>query len=113
MNELPLVSIVIPAFNPDFFAMALQSAVGQSYEHLEVVICDDSEGDQIEAIVRSVEAQSGRAVRYVRNERRMGFVGNVLKVVQSATGELVKLSEQQIVSCFDDISAQGCNGDQS
>nr|WP_312623114.1 glycosyltransferase [Pseudomonas juntendi] len=96
MNELPLVSIVIPAFNPDFFAMALQSAVGQSYEHLEVVICDDSEGDQIEAIVRSVEAQSGRAVRYVRNERRMGFVGNVLKVVQSATGELVK------VLCDDD-----------
>ncbi|MBH3416562.1 glycosyltransferase [Pseudomonas putida] len=102
MNEKPLASIVIPAFNPDFFAMALQSAVSQSYENLEVVVCDDSEGEEIEAIVRSVEEQSGRVVRYMRNERRLGFVTNVLQAMQSATGEWVK------ILCDDDRLMPSC-----
>ena len=51
MIELPLVSIVIPAFNPRYFAMALQSAVLQTQQRLEVVVSDDSEGDEIEAMV--------------------------------------------------------------
>ena len=51
MNEQPLVSIVIPAYSARFFAVALQSAVGQSYENLEVLVCDDSEGDEIETIL--------------------------------------------------------------
>lgn len=96
MTDQPLVSIVIPAFNPRFFALALQSAVGQTYESLEVIVCDDSEGGEIEAIVCSVQEQSGRSVRYVRNPRRLGFVGNVLQAVQMASGELVK------VLCDDD-----------
>ncbi|WP_411958966.1 glycosyltransferase [Pseudomonas sp. s4] len=96
MNEQPLVSILIPAYSARFFAVALQSAVGQSYENLEVLVCDDSEGDEIETIVRCVEEQSGRAVRYVRNERRLGFVGNLVQAVQMASGELVK------VLCDDD-----------
>jgi len=96
VNAQPLVSIVIPAFNPRFFAMALQSAVGQTYEHLEVIVCDDSAGSEIEGIVQSVQEQSGRPVKYVRNPQRLGFVGNVVQAVQLASGELVK------VLCDDD-----------
>ncbi|MEX0296615.1 glycosyltransferase [Pseudomonas putida] len=107
MNAQPLVSIVIPAFNPRFFAIALQSAVGQSYEPLEVVVCDDSEGDEIEAIVRSVQEQSGRPVSYMRNLHRLGFVGNVVQAVQMASGELVK------VLCDDDRLMPACVASQA
>lgn len=94
MHEQSLVSIVIPAFNPRFFAMALQSALGQTQEHLEVLVCDDSEGDEIEEIVRSTQ---GRVpVRYVRNPERLGFVANLIQAVELASGELVK------VLCDDD-----------
>ncbi|TLP62870.1 MULTISPECIES: glycosyltransferase [Pseudomonas] len=94
MNEKPLVSIVIPAYNPRFFAMALQSALGQSYPALEVLVCDDSEGEEIEAIVRAV--QDDPRLRFVRNSSRKGFVGNLLHAVGLARGELVK------VLCDDD-----------
>ncbi|MNJ23854.1 Hyaluronan synthase [compost metagenome] len=94
MHEQSLVSIVIPAFNPRFFAMALQSALGQTQEHLEVLVCDDSEGDEIEEIVRSTQ---GRVpVRYVRNPERLGFVANLIQAVELASGELIK------VLCDDD-----------
>lgn len=96
MNEKPLVSIVIPAYNPRFFAMALHSALAQTYEALEVLICDDSEGEEIEAMVSALDAGQHSRVRYVRNLRRLGFVANVVQAVSLASGALVK------VLCDDD-----------
>ncbi|MDF0731923.1 glycosyltransferase [Pseudomonas entomophila] len=96
MNAHPDVSIVIPAFNPRFFAMALQSALAQSYERLEILVCDDSEGEDIKAIVDSFEGVGIVPVRYVRNDTRLGFVGNLIKGVALASGDLVK------VLCDDD-----------
>lgn len=91
MNANPLVSIVIPAYNPRFFAMALQSALGQSCTDLEVLVCDDSEGDEIESIVSAVEGESRARLRYVRNARRLGFVANLVQGVSLARGTLVKI----------------------
>ncbi|WP_449434272.1 glycosyltransferase [Pseudomonas putida] len=102
MIEQPLVSIVIPAFSPRYFAMALQSAVMQTQHRLEVVVCDDSEGDEIEAIVHSLDPAQGVSVRYERNCTRLGFAQNVLKAVQLARGEYVK------VLCDDDRLLPPC-----
>jgi cellulose synthase/poly-beta-1,6-N-acetylglucosamine synthase-like glycosyltransferase len=67
VNSLPLVSIAIPAFNPRFFERTLNSAVSQNYGNLDIVVCDDSGGNEIEDIVTLVMAQTGAVVRYVRN----------------------------------------------
>ncbi|WP_311886176.1 MULTISPECIES: glycosyltransferase [unclassified Pseudomonas] len=90
MNSLPLVSLVIPAFNPRFFERTLNSAVSQTYAHLEIIVCDDSRGQQIEGIVAAVVEQSGVAVRYVRNPRTLGMVGNLKVCLDQAQGELIK-----------------------
>lgn len=96
MTEKPAVSIVIPAFNPQFFAMALQSALGQSQAGLEVVVCDDSEGEEIAAIVQSFAGQGDATLRYERNEQRLGFAANVVRAVELASADVVK------VLCDDD-----------
>ncbi|PTT30433.1 glycosyltransferase [Pseudomonas sp. HMWF021] len=90
MNSLPLVSLVIPAFNPRFFERALLSAVSQGYGNLEIIVCDDSRGDEIETIVASVSESSGVAVRYVRNPRTLGLVGNLHACLEQAQGEFIK-----------------------
>ena len=90
MNSLPLVSLVIPAFNPRFFERTLNSAVSQTYGQLEIIVCDDSRGSEIEAIVAAVVEQSGVAVRYVRNPRTLGMVGNLQACLEQAQGQLVK-----------------------
>ncbi|QZI69125.1 glycosyltransferase [Pseudomonas protegens] len=95
MNQAPLVSIVIPAFNPRFFSQALDSALAQTYQPLEIVICDDSADDQIQRIVEAV-AEPAHPVRYLRNPQRLGLQKNVLRCVEEAHGELVK------VLCDDD-----------
>ncbi|MGE8190085.1 glycosyltransferase [Pseudomonas sp. NPDC086278] len=95
MNQHPLVSIVIPAFNPRFFSQALESSLAQTYANVEIVICDDSPSDEIRNIVASfVEPQ--HPVRYLRNPKRLGLQKNLLRCVTEARGEFIK------VLCDDD-----------
>lgn len=102
MNSLPLVSIAIPAFNPRFFERALNSAVSQTYAPLEIIVCDDSRGHEIEGIVSAVAERSGVAVRYVRNPRTLGMVGNLKACLDQAQGEFVKFM------CDDDHLYAAC-----
>lgn len=95
MNQHPLVSIVIPAFNPRFFSQALESALAQTYEQIEIVICDDSSGDEIRYIVDSF-SEPAHPIRYLRNPQRLGLQKNLLRCVKEARGEFIK------VLCDDD-----------
>ena len=103
MNSLPLVSLVIPAFNPRFFARALHTAVSQGYGNLEIIVCDDSRGHEIEDIVASVIEQ-GAGVRYVRNPQTLGLVGNLHACLEQAQGEYIKFlcdDDQLFSSCIE------------
>lgn len=59
------ISILIPAFRPTFLRQAICSALGQELEDFELIISDDSGGDQIRPIV---ERFSDPRIRY-RPER--------------------------------------------
>jgi glycosyltransferase involved in cell wall biosynthesis len=51
MNEQPLVSVVIPAFNAEaFVAEAIKSATAQDYGRVEVIVVDDGSTDATAAI---------------------------------------------------------------
>jgi glycosyltransferase involved in cell wall biosynthesis len=84
---LPLVSILIPAYNERFFGAALASALAQTWPVLEVVVCDDSPGAEIE---RLAHASGDARVRYVRNPDRLGFGRNFSRCLEEARGEYVK-----------------------
>lgn len=96
----PLVSIVIPAYSPRFFAACLDSAVAQTYANLEIVVCDDSEGAEIEAMTRA--RTDCRDVRYLRNVVRLRGRGNFTKCFETARGEFIKFL------CDDDLLAPTC-----
>jgi glycosyltransferase involved in cell wall biosynthesis len=96
----PLVSIVIPAYKPRFFAACLGSALAQTHANIEIVVCDDSEGTEIEAMVRG--RAINREIRYLRNAVRLRPRGNFIKCFESARGEFVKFL------CDDDLLAPTC-----
>jgi hypothetical protein len=96
----PLVSIVIPAYSPRFFAACLDSAVAQTYANLEIVVCDDSEGAEIEAVTRA--RTDRRDIRYLRNGVRLHGRGNFTRCFESARGEFIKFL------CDDDLLAPSC-----
>lgn len=90
MNPAPLVSIAIPAFNPRFFQRALQGALSQTYSNLEVIVCDDSAGNDIARIVDDYADKTQVPLRYVRNPQRQGFVGNLKACLAEAQGDYIK-----------------------
>lgn len=96
----PLVSIAIPAYNPRFFAACLDSAIAQTYDNLEIVVCDDSAGSEIERIVLGRACR--RPIRYERNLVRLRPRGNFVRCFSQAEGEFVKFL------CDDDLLAPTC-----
>ncbi|MBH3427773.1 glycosyltransferase [Pseudomonas alkylphenolica] len=107
MNEQPLVSIAIPAFNTEFFHSTLTSAIAQDYPNLEIVVCDDSSGSEIEAICEALRNDSPVPVRYVRNPERLGFARNLLACLAQSSGELIKFL------CDDDVLFSTCISQQA
>ncbi|MFY1667375.1 glycosyltransferase [Pseudomonas sp. Pseu.R1] len=90
MNASRLVSIVIPAYKPTYFEVALRSAFAQDYDQLEIVICDDCRDDGIVNLVETLTPQSPFPIRYYRNEQSLGEALNVARGIREAHGEYVK-----------------------
>ncbi|WNW11150.1 glycosyltransferase [Pseudomonas sp. DTU_2021_1001937_2_SI_NGA_ILE_001] len=102
MNSVPLVSIVIPAFNPRFFRAALDSALAQTWSNLEIIVCDDCQTGEIKAVFDECVVDARHPVRYLANPQRLGFQANMLKCLEQAGGEFIKFL------CDDDVLYPHC-----
>lgn len=83
----PLVSIIIPVYNgSDFMKEAIDSALGQSYEDIEVIVIND--GSRDEGRTETLAKGYGDRIRYVAKEN--GGVASALnRGVKEARGEFV------------------------
>jgi len=86
-NQHPLVSILIPAYKPDFFEETLKSAIEQDYPNIEIVISDDCPDEGISKIVRKFPDPR---VRYIRNSPARGPMNNYVFLFEQARGDYVK-----------------------
>jgi glycosyltransferase involved in cell wall biosynthesis len=91
MDTTPLVSILIPAFNrPDYLELALRSALGQLYENIEIIICDDStNNDVLNMVNRYIPLHSN--ILYFKNNNPLGEHGllNAQRCLELSSGEYV------------------------
>ncbi len=91
-----LVSICIPAYNAErFIAATLESALGQDYAPLEIVVSDDRSSDHTREIV---QAYGSRGVRLICQARNLGMTGNMNAVVLASRGKYaVKLDSDDLL----------------
>ncbi|MEO7997680.1 MAG: glycosyltransferase family 2 protein [Gemmatimonadaceae bacterium] len=69
LSELPLVSVVIPAFNASrYLGAAIESVLAQSLRNLEVIVVDDGSSDDTAAEARRYAALDPRVRVHVRSE---------------------------------------------
>jgi len=85
----PLVSIIIPTYNQsDLLGKAIGSALNQSYNNIEIIVCDDCSSDTTEQIVS--EFLNDKRVKYFKNEKNLGRVANYRNgLYNRANGEWV------------------------
>lgn len=85
----PQVSVSIPVYNgAAYIAEAIQSVLDQTYKDFEIIVCDNCSTDNTEEVVRGFDDPR---VRYVRNQKNLGMVGNANRCLEVATGEYVNI----------------------
>src|SRR2546423_6262072 len=109
MNDKPLISVIIPSYNSaHFVAHAVQSALGQTYQPLEVIVVDDGSTDGTRWILDTYMEQ----IHYVYQANK-GLPGARNTGIRHAQGEFLafldaddewhsgKLSAQVPLLCAD------------
>ena len=85
----PLVSICVPTCNrAAFLRQSLPTILAQTYEPLEILICDNGSTDETEAICRAVLAKDAR-VRYLRHPTNIGLYQNHNAAIRESRGALL------------------------
>ncbi|HEY2712467.1 MAG TPA: glycosyltransferase [Chthoniobacterales bacterium] len=94
--QQPLISILIPIYNPDlqFLEAAIESVRRQLYPRWELCLADDhSSGDRVRAFVEALSQKEPRC-RYVLREKNGGIAACTNSALALATGEWCGLLDQ-------------------
>lgn len=102
VKSLPLVSIVIPVYNgSNYMREAIDSALAQTYERVEVIVVNDGSTDDTEQIALSY----GERIRYFRKEN--GGVSSALNLgIKEMRGEYFSWLSHDDVYTPDKIEVQ-------
>lgn len=91
-HSAPLISIVIPAFKPQFLAAALASLAAQTDPAFEVVVADDASPSDLASICRPFAERL--QLRYLRFDENLGannLVAHWTRALNAATHDRVWL----------------------
>ena len=88
LNNLPLVSIVVPVFNGErYLRESLDSILSQTYPRTEILVMDDASSDSTPTIVASY----GDRINYHRQPLNRGNYGNVNDGILKTRGEYIAI----------------------
>jgi len=97
-NELPLITIGITCFNSeDTILRALDSAISQTYPHLEVIVVDDYSADNSVEIIQQFVALH-EEVSLIAHTRNTGMAGALNTIISHANGQLVAWFDDDDIS---------------
>ncbi len=90
-ENLPLVSILIPTYNQtEYLERTLMSALMQTYNNIEIIICDDSTNDEVEKFLKPY-VENHKNIKYYNNGGSLGQRGilNGQKCFDLSNGEYI------------------------
>ena len=96
------ISVCIPTYNYGrYIGAAIESVLAQTEQDFEIIVSDNASDDDSEKIVGAYAAGDSR-IRYVRNSRNIGMVGNWNRCLSLSTGNYIKFL------CADDLLESRC-----
>ena len=97
----PLITFALFAYNQEkFIADAVQGALSQSYSPLEIILSDDCSSDRTLEIMQAMTSKYNGPNKVIvrQNERNLGLIGHINRVMELVQGELI------VVAAGDDVS---------
>ena len=100
-DKRPLLTFALFAYNQEkFIADAVQGALSQSYSPLEIILSDDCSSDRTFEIMQAMVSKYNGTNKVIvrQNERNLGLIGHINRVMELVQGELI------VVAAGDDVS---------
>lgn len=89
VSHKPLVSIMIPTYNrPELFEETLKSALSQTYENFEVIVCDNSTDERTATLIEKYKGDE--RLRYYRNREAKTKADNFRPFENLARGQFLQ-----------------------
>jgi glycosyltransferase involved in cell wall biosynthesis len=107
----PLVTIAIPTYNraDTYLSGAIESALRQTYPHVEILVADNASPDETPALVEGFDDDR---LRYVRHSENLGPLRNIQICLGAAQGEFRHMLHDDdladpdfLESCVDALAA--------
>lgn len=96
-------SILIPTYDGStVVADTIRSILSQSFQNFEILIQDDASKDDTVEVLESIKDDR---IKIFRNEKNLGYPGNLRSLAKKATGDIIYLMGQ------DDILGEGALAD--
>lgn len=104
MNNLPLVSIIMPVFNSEkYLKKAIESILNQTYENIELIIIDDNSSDGSIDIINSFNSKK---IKFFQNQKNMGVSAARNKAIDLSNGKYLALMDSDDISFIYRIEKQ-------
>jgi len=88
----PKVSVCLPVYNGQLYVRdCIESILAQTFTDFELIVVDDASRDDSESIIQTIQDPR---VRYVRNAKNLGLIGNWNRCLELSTGEFVCIFHQ-------------------
>ncbi len=92
LSDTPLVSVLIANYNyAKYIGETLESVICQTYQHFEIIVCDDGSKDNSCEVIET----------YVQNDSRIKFIRQANGGVASALNAAYRESQGEIICILD------------
>jgi len=101
LQERPLVTFALFAYNQEqYIRQAVEAALAQTYEPLEIIISDDCSSDSTFQVISDLAAgyTGPHTVVARRNANNLGLAAHISTVMEAVNGELVVVAAGDGVS---------------
>ncbi|MBD2138030.1 glycosyltransferase family 2 protein [Anabaena sp. FACHB-1237] len=83
----PLVSIIIPTYNRmEYLQEAITSAINQTYQNIEIIVCDNCSSENPESLIASF---NDSRIKLWRHSQNIGMLANQMYGFKMAQGKYV------------------------
>lgn len=101
---LPLVSIILPAYNCEkYIAEAVTSILTQVYDNFELIVVNDGSTDNTAAVLSSITDQR---MRVLENPGNQGLIYSLNRAIDEAKGEFIARMDADDIATNDRIEKQ-------
>ena len=106
IDRPPLVSVIMSAYNSkSTIGESIESILSQSYQNIELLICNDGSTDDTQKILNSFQKKDSR-VRLFQNPKNLGLTASLNILIAESKGVFIARQDADDISLPERLEEQ-------